>query len=366
MKDFFVADAPRFENQVVTSFFCVASMSVREKKGNGGQYLAMVLSDKTGQIEARMWEEFAGALAGCSEGCYVKAQGKVDRYQGKLQLVLTRMRAASESEIEAADFVPATQFDVAEMESELRGYVAEFRNAWLRKLVLSFLDDPAIGPAFRSAPAAKRLHHAWLGGLLEHVLHLVRVCRAVAALYPEVDRDLLLTGAMLHDIGKVRELSWGTRFEYTLEGQLVGHISIAQRMLGERVAALNAEARAEAAEEFPEPLRILVEHMLLAHHGKLEFGSPKVPMTPEALLLSTLDDLEAKFQTVRNEFAAAVASGRAVDQVTDWVRSMDRNLFDSQRYMEQFRAPAMPEVISEPPASGTENEFPEFTIRLIE
>ena len=179
--------------------------------------------------------------------------------------------------------------------------------------MLRFLDDPEIGPQFRAAPAAKRLHHAWLGGLLEHVLHLVRVCVAVAPLYPEVDPDLLVAGAILHDIGKVRELSWRSAFEYTLEGQLVGHISIAQRMLSEQIAGLNADARLSAganggdvtsAEVFPERLRVLVEHMLLAHHGKLEFGSPKLPMTPEALLLSALDDLEAKFQTVRESVPA--------------------------------------------------------------
>ena len=229
--------------------------------------------------------------------------------------------------------------------------------------MLSFLDDREIGPAFRSAPAAKRLHHAWLGGLLEHVLHLVRICRASAPFYPEVEPDLLVAGAILHDIGKVRELAWRNTFHYTLEGQLIGHISIAQRMLGEKISILNAEARAAAGDDatpelFPEPLRLLLEHMLLAHHGKLEFGSPKLPMTPEALLLSTLDDLEAKFQTMRGEFASGVEAGRAADQPTDWVRSMDRALFDSRRYLEQVRVPEQvhPEAQVE--------DAPEFTLKL--
>src|SRR5579875_3201670 len=120
MKDFFVADAPRFENQIVTSFFSLASLNVRERKGNGGQYLALVLADKTGHMEARMWEEFADALAKCREGCYVKAQGQISRYQGSFQITLTRMRAAAETEIDATDFVPSTHYDVAEMDSELR------------------------------------------------------------------------------------------------------------------------------------------------------------------------------------------------------------------------------------------------------
>ena len=206
--------------------------------------------------------------------------------------------------------------------------------------MLRFFDDPSIGAAFQEAPAAKRLHHAWLGGLLEHVLSLVRVCRATAPFYPEVDPDLLVTGAILHDIGKVRELSWRSNFSYTLEGQLVGHITIAQRMLAEAISSMDAEARERAQLHrrapalFPESLRVLVEHMILAHHGKLEFGSPKLPMTPEAMLLSALDDLEAKFQTMRAEFAAARDAGRRADEPTEWVRSMDRNLFDSRRFLE--------------------------------
>jgi 3'-5' exoribonuclease len=338
MKDFYIADAARFENQAVTSFFCLASLSLRDRKGGGGQYLALTLADKTGQLEARMWEEFATALESCAEGCYVKVQGQISKYQGKFQITLTKMRAAADSEIDTADFVPTTQFDVAAMMAELRGYVEAFTNPYLRALVLRFLDDPGVGAAFQQAPAAKRLHHAWLGGLLEHVLTLVRVCRATAPFYPEVDADLLLTGAILHDIGKVRELSWRSSFSYTLEGQLIGHISIAQRMLAETIVAMDGEARAAAAGEepvlFPEALRMLVEHMILAHHGKLEFGSPKLPMTPEAMLLSALDDLEAKFQTMRTEFASARDSGKRPDEATEWVRSMERPLFDSRRYLE--------------------------------
>ena len=369
MKDFYIADAARFENQAVTSFFCLSSLALRDRR-DGRQYLALTLSDKTGQFDARMWEEFATVLQTCSEGCYVKVQGLVSRYQGKFQITLTRMRSAAESELDTADFVPTTQYNIAEMNAELRGYVHAFSSRSLRSLVLSFLDDPVIGPAFLTAPAAKRLHHAWIGGLLEHVLCLVRVCRATAPLYPEVDPDLLVTGAILHDIGKVRELSWKSSFGYTLEGQLIGHISIAQGLLHEKIAALNEAARvpapaatdivdaAPAPELFPERLRILIEHMLLSHHGKLEFGSPKLPMTPEALLLSALDDLEAKFQTLRTEFAAARAAAKSADEVTEWVRSMERPLFDSQAYLggaKQELDPLQPDLFGspgqEPPSS---------------
>jgi len=323
MKDFFIQDAARFENGTVTTYFVLSSLQVRDKK-QGGQYLALTLSDKTGSFEGRMWDDVGEALASCSEGCYVKVQGDVSKYQGKFQITLKKLRLAAESEIDPKDYQPSTKFDIEEMWAELRGYVTAFKNEDLRRLVFAFLDDEQIGPAFKAAPAAKRLHHAWLGGLLEHVLTLVRVCRATVPFYPEVDADLLVTGAILHDIGKVRELEWGSSFSYTVEGQMIGHISIAQGMLREKVKALAP---------FPEKLRVLVEHMILSHHGKYEFGSPKLPMTPEAILLSALDDLEAKMQAVRNEFAAAAAGGKSSDEVTDWVRSMDRPLLNSQGYL---------------------------------
>ncbi len=324
MKDFYVADAAKFENAVVTSYFAIATVQVRDKKTGGGQYLALTLADKTGAFEARMWEEFADAISTCAEGCYVKVQGQVSKYQGKFQITLTKLRHAAESEVDTADFVPTTSFDIGEMWEELRGYVLGFENRDLMRLVLAFLDDEEMGAAFRVAPAAKMLHHAWIGGLLEHVLTLVRVCRATAPYYPEIDRDLLLTGAILHDIGKIRELSWKTTFSYTLEGQMIGHISIAQGMLREKVREIAP---------FPEKLRVLVEHMILSHHGRLEFGSPKLPMTPEAVLLSALDDLEAKMQNMRAEFGRAEASGKGPGEMTEWVRSMERPLLDSRAYL---------------------------------
>lgn len=323
MKDFFIADAAKFDNDTVTSYFALSSLSVREKK-QGGQYLALALTDKTGTMEARMWDEIADALASCSEGCYVKVQGQISKYQGKFQITLQKMRNAAESEIDPADYLPATLFNIDEMWAELRGYVSQFANPELKRLVFAFLDDESIASAYRTAPAAKRLHHAWLGGLLEHVVTLVRVCLATAPFYPEVNPDLLVTGAILHDIGKIRELHWKNSFGYTLEGQLIGHINIAQGMLLEKVKELAP---------FPEKLRVLVEHMILSHHGKYEFGSPKLPMTAEALLLNVLDDLEAKMQVLRNEFAVAEASGKSAGEMTEWVRSMDRPLLDSRSYL---------------------------------
>ncbi|CAN5620553.1 HD domain-containing protein [soil metagenome] len=325
MKDFYIADAAKFDNATVVSYFVLSTMQLRDKK-QGGQFVAATLTDKTGSFEARMWDDIADAVSTCGEGCYVKVQGQVSKYQGKFQITLTKMRMAAASEIDPADYMPMTAFDIEEMWAELRSYVDRFDNPDLKRLVFSFLDDPAIAEAYKIAPAAKVLHHAWLGGLLEHVLTLVRVCRATAPYYPEVNADLLITGAILHDIGKIRELSWKNSFSYTLEGQMIGHISIAQGMLIEKVKEL---------QPFPERLRILVEHMILSHHGKYEFGSPKLPMTPEAILLNVLDDLEAKMQAMRNEFAKATANGKGPGEMTDWVRSLERQVLDSQAFLKE-------------------------------
>lgn len=328
MKDFFVSDAPAHENGVVVSYFALSSLQLRDRK-QGGKYLALTLSDRTGQMEARMWEDFAESLQLCAEGCYVKVQGQISKYQGKYQITLTKLRPAADSEVETADYLPTTNKDIDAMWAALRSYVDSFRNEDLKRLLKAFVDDPEISAAYRSAPAAKMLHHAWIGGLLEHVVALLDVCNAVAQFYPEVNRDLLLAGAILHDIGKTRELSWSTSFSYTTEGQLIGHITIAMGMLRDKVN----EVAAATGKPFPEKLRVLVEHMILSHHGKYEFGSPKLPMTPEAILLSALDDLEAKMQNMRGEFARSLANGRKGNEPTEWVRSMERQLLDTQGYL---------------------------------
>jgi len=325
MKDFYIADAAKFENATITTYFVLSQLSAREKKGGNGRYLAMTLSDRTGQFEARMWDDFAEALATCTNGCYVKVQGVVSQYQGRYQITLQKMRVAAENEVDDADFQPTTQYDIEALWEELRGFVTSFTNADLKRLVNAFLDDPELGPAFKRAPAAKMLHHAWIGGLLEHVVFLLRLCERVAPQYPEVNRDMLMAGAILHDMGKVRELAWKSSFSYTTEGQLLGHITIVIGLLREKVQQLAP---------FPEKLRILMEHLILSHHGRFEFGSPKLPMTPEALVFSALDDLEAKMQNMRAEFLKAIESGKAPDEVTDFSRSLERAMLNSKAYLE--------------------------------
>jgi 3'-5' exoribonuclease len=323
MKEIYVADLGKFENQAVVSFFAVTSKQLRSRK-DGGQYLALTLGDRTGNLECRMWDNVAECVAGFEQGDVVKVRAEVSRYNGKLQLNLEKVRRAAADEFELADYVPQTRKDVQELWSTLVRTVDSFSDPFLQALVRSFLEDPVFAAAFREAPAAKALHHAWLGGLLEHVVSLLGICDVAAQHYPEINRDLLLTGAILHDIGKLEELSWGTSFGYTLQGQLVGHITIGIGMIEKKLAALPA---------FPPNLRLLVEHIVLSHHGKLEFGSPKLPMIPEAVLLNFLDDLDAKMHTMRAEFERHEAQGGQPGEMTDWVRSMDRPLLNTTTFL---------------------------------
>lgn len=325
-KELFLADLSRFENQIVTGFFSVTSRQVRASRNGGSGYVAVTLGDRTGQTEARIWElENDGDFA---SGDIVKVRGQVCRYQDKLQIKIEKIRRAStelDGDVYAlGDFVPTTQFDVEAMWVKLVGYVESFTEPHLRALLERILAEPGMARDLREAPAAKAMHHAWIGGLLEHIVSLCDLCDMTSRHYPEIHRDLLLTGAILHDIGKLEELRWGTSFGYTTEGQLLGHISIGAGFVERTVAAMP---------DFPPALRTLVLHMVLSHHGRYEYGSPKLPMTAEAILLNFLDDLDAKMQTVRSELGRAVANGAAPGEPTEWIRALERPLVDTHAYL---------------------------------
>jgi 3'-5' exoribonuclease len=323
MKEHFIADFAAHENETVVSYFAAVQKQVRTTKA-GAVYLAVTLCDSTGQVDSRMWDGVPQAATQFEQGDVVKVQAQVCRFDGRLQLKLDKIRKANPTEYDLGDFLPKTTKDVEELWAELNRYVGSFRDEHLKALMRSFLDDPEIAAALRQAPAAKSLHHAWIGGLLEHIVSLLGICDLAASHYTEIHRDLLLTGAMLHDIGKLHELRWGTAFEYTLEGTLVGHITIGVGMVDKKIGLLP---------DFPAGLRVLVEHMVLSHHGKYEFGSPKLPMIPEAVLLNFLDDMDAKMQILRSEFARNEASGRPAGQFTDWVRAMERPLLNTAGFL---------------------------------
>ncbi len=325
-----VADLASRENQEITGFFAAASKQVRTGR-DGGRYFALTLVDRTGQIDGRMWEiEDAGPF---DAGDVVKLRGEVCRFNERLQIKVEKIRRAAEGEYELGDFAPQSQRDIGEMWAELETWVGSIRDADLKALLEAFLNDAEIVRALREAPAAKGLHHAWIGGLLEHILSLMEMSELAAQHYPEVNRDLLLTGVVLHDIGKLKELRWGTSFDYTMEGQLLGHITIGIGMIEQKIAGIP---------NFPAPKRLLVEHLVLSHHGEYEYGSPKLPMTAEAVLLHYLDNLDAKMQTVRSELARAEASGRSGAEMTEWVRPLERQLLNTQAYLAASASRTMP------------------------
>jgi 3'-5' exoribonuclease len=324
MKEPYIADLGKYENQVITGFFAVVSRQDRSKR-DGSHYFALTLSDRTGQMEARMWEtEDAGDFA---SGDIVKVRGLVCRYKDFLQLNVERIRKAEPGEFDLGDYVPHTERNIEELWAELNAYVESFTDPHLKALLRSILHDAEIAAALREAPAARSIHHAWIGGLLEHIVSLLGISDLAAKHYA-VNRDLLLTGVILHDIGKLEELQWGTTFDYTIEGQLLGHITLGVTLIERKVAALP---------DFPPALRVLVQHLVLSHHGKYEFGSPKLPMIPEAVLLHYLDDLDAKMQTLRSEFARNAAAGREPGEVTDWVRSLERPLLDTAPFLDKAK-----------------------------
>jgi 3'-5' exoribonuclease len=326
MKDIYISDLMGFEEgKPFDSYFLVLTKQQRTTKSNK-PYLNLTLGDKTGQIEGRVWDLGDPRIAKDFErGEIVKVRGSVSRYEDRAQVKVDQLRQAQPGEAEKLDMLPATSHDIGEMWRLLEAAVASFTNPDLKRLLQALMADPAIAQAYREAPAARQLHHAWLGGLLEHVVSLLGLADRVAAHYPMLDRDLLLTGVILHDLGKIRELAWETGFEYTIEGSLLGHIQIGTEIVVKTIDALPG---------FPDRLRTLVIHMILAHHGKLEFGSPKLPMIPEALVLNFVDDLDAKMQAMATEFEKSAREGRAADELTGRVWSLDqRQLLNTRAWL---------------------------------
>jgi len=295
MKTSFVSDLNSEQN--ITSFFLVHEKELRNTR-EGKQYLRLELGDRSGTIEARMWDQFEASAKDIARDDFVKVQARVEIYRNRPQLALLQLRLARPEEVDLNDFLPTTKEDVGKMFAELLEYAASIRNEWLRKLATSILSDPEIARRYKRAPAAKVMHHAYLGGLLEHVVGLCGLAKQVAAHYPELDLDLLLTAAILHDVGKLDELCYERAIGYTVEGQLLGHIVMELEVV---TKAMNA------IEGFPEKLKTVVQHLLISHHGQYEFGSPKLPMIREALVFHYLDDLDSKLAAVRA--ALAVDSG---------------------------------------------------------
>ena len=330
-------------NQIVSTFFLVQNKEIRQKK-SGEPYLSLSLCDRTGELDAKMWDNVIEVMETFERDDFVKVKGLIQIFHNRPQLTIHKMRRVGDHEVEFADYFPASERNPDEMLAELRRIVAGMKNAHLRRLLNAMLDDPEIARRYKIAPAAKQIHHAYLGGLIEHVLSLCGMAALAASHYRTVDLDLLLTGVVLHDMGKIYELSYERGFSYSTEGQLLGHIVIAMRMVAEKLASIP---------DFPPRLRTLVEHMILSHHGQLEFGSPKLPQFPEAMLLHYLDDLDAKMECMRQ----MVDRDRQVEGLfTGYSPAMERSILKKAKYLEE-PVPA-PVAVSSPPPQAAAAEAP--------
>jgi len=276
------------KGQRVDQVFLVESWNFKQTR-NGKHFIQMELRDRTGSIKALRWEATEEMYSQIAADDFVRAAGRVEEFQQHLQIIVDDLARVSDDTVDLADFLPRTSRDIPEMERELRAVVDGVKNPNLRRLLTDFLDDPEVRGGLQRCPAGKSLHHAYIGGLLEHVLSLANSARSLAPNYPQLDGDLLLAGAVLHDIGKLRELSFARSFRYTDVGQLVGHIALGITWV---------EEKAKKIPGFPPDLLAHVQHIIASHHGLPEHGAVKPPMTPEAMAFHYLDDLDAKLASL--------------------------------------------------------------------
>lgn len=276
-------------------YLCKTKQSMVTK--NGKAYDSLILQDKTGTVDAKIWDPNSSGIEEFSVMDYIEVFGEVTSFQGALQVNVKRIRFAREGEYEPKDFLPVSERNIEEMYTELLGYITQVKNRYLHELLESFfVKDAAFAKSFKFHSAAKSVHHGFVGGLLEHTLGVVRLCEFYSSAYPMLNKDLLIAAAIFHDIGKTKELSQFPENDYTDEGQLLGHIMIGEEEIGFRIRSI---------EGFPLKLANELKHCILAHHGEYEFGSPKKPAIAEAIALNFADNTDAKMQTVKELLNAA-------------------------------------------------------------
>lgn len=302
--------------EMIDDVFLVQSKELRTTK-NGTLYLQAKLADRTGMIDARMWDANVSFFKHLEDDTFLKIKGRSEIYQNKIQLIIKSITKIDQNEISLEDYLPSTDKDINEMFSELKEIIKTIKDPYLQKLLALFLNDEDFCKNFCSVPAAVSYHHAFLGGVLEHTLAVAKLGVKIAPLYPSLNRDLLMCGIVLHDIGKITELRYEKNFQYSDEGQLVGHLISGVIMIEKKVNQI---------EDFPKTLLDLLRHLILSHHGEYAWGSPKLPMTLEALALHYLDNLDAKIYA----FDKAVSDDK--DSGGNWTgfnKMFERKLFKS-------------------------------------
>ena len=311
------------DGETIEEVFLLAEKQLRANR-NAALYLLIELRDKTGAINARMWNVTEDSVANVNPGDYVHVKGKVQLYQGALQMIVSHVQPIPVERLDPTDFVRQSQRDLGQLTNRLREILHSITDPHLLALMDCFLIDEPLLTAFMTAPAGMKAHHAYQGGLLEHVVNMLEIGNRIADLLAGVDRNLLLAGIFLHDLGKIRELNFASGCTYTDEGQLLGHLVIAVEMVTEKIA----QTEKLLGEPFPPETALRLKHLILSHHGTYEFGSPKLPMTPEAIAVHHIDNLDAKV----HEFSRDIADDpNPQASFTPFNARLDRKLFKGLR-----------------------------------
>ena len=292
MKKMFIKDIRSGDR--IEDIFVLSEKTMGHKK-DGNNFLNIAIADKTGAIKGVVWDNVNEAASLIQAGDFVYLQGHVSEYRGALQLVVKKVGPVNADSVDPSDFLPATERDVNQMFQRVVALTDAMAEGYLKSLLDIFWNDADFVKQFKTAPAAKNMHHAYIGGLLEHTLSVALLVDRIAGHYNGIDMDLLLAGAILHDIGKVREFEYSRRLDYSDEGRLLSHIVIGVQMIEEKI---------QRVENFPEELALLLKHLIVSHHGSREFGSPEVPKTIEAVLLNYIDEIDSKVTGIRNFMAA--------------------------------------------------------------
>jgi len=311
------------DGETLDEVYLLADKQVRANR-NAALYLLADLRDRSGSISARMWNVTEESHSHLIIGALVRVKGKVQLFQGNLQIIATHIANVPMDNYDLQEFLPRSTRDVSQLSNRLGEILRGIEDPALRTLMEAFLIDAPLMQAFELAPAGTKAHHAYQGGLIEHVVTMLEVAVCLADIYPDFDNDLLLAGVFLHDLGKVRELSFDGGFAYTDEGQLIGHIIIAIEILTQKIA----EAEKLLGEPIPAEMVLRLKHLIASHHGAYEFGSPRLPMTPEAIALHYLDNLDAKLHEFTRDISADT---NTQSSWTAFNARMDRKLFKGSR-----------------------------------
>jgi len=292
MKKMFIKDIRSGDR--IDDVFVLSEKTMSQKK-DGNNFLNIAIADKTGTIKGVVWDDVNQTASMAQAGDFVHLRGHVSEYRDALQLVIKKMAPVNADLVNPSDFLPATERNVDQMFQRIVALTDAMAKGHLKLLLGTFWNDADFVKQFKTAPAAKKMHHAYIGGLLEHTLSVALLVDRIAGHYSGIDMDLLLAGAILHDIGKIREFEYSRRLDYSSEGRLLSHIVIGVQMIEEKIGLV---------ENFPEDLALLLKHLVVSHHGSREFGSPEVPKTIEAVLLNYIDEIDSKVTGIRNFMAA--------------------------------------------------------------